>query len=152
MQKRTLFGLVMTIIALGVMLWMKNFYVSGEIIKTAVKKDSLLDKPYILCKEAWVTGFDWVMIRDENDNEVYAFCNIIGPTPYTELPLRYEFSMAHNIFVFYVLERNEYYSEAMKENCVEYIVGGWDILYPIKHGNIFGVLRQNKYITTDDIN
>lgn len=141
---------LMIVTICGVFLWMKNSVSTEEIIKTSVTKKEISDKKYILCQRIRVTGFDWMVIQTEDGTKTREFCNIIGSDPYEELNLNYEFFMADNTFVFYVEERKAYYSEEMKLDMVEYVVTGWDVLYPVKHGDLSGFLKTNKHIIKSD--
>jgi len=137
---------IVIITIVGLILWMKNSVSSDEILKTAVREQELPDGEYILCKEARVTGFDWMVVHNGQGEKIQEFCKITGSNPFEEVPLSYEFSMAHNIFVFHVVEKKIFYSDEMKQDCVEYVVSGWDILYPVKHGGLSGFLKPNNHI------
>ena len=122
------------------------------ILKTSVKKSQLIGKSYILCKEAWVTGFNWILIRNEYGIITDKYCNVIGANPFEEFAFRYEFRLAKNTFIFYVEEKNVYYSKELAQNVTEYLVTGWDILYPVKHDDYFyGFFNKNRFITEDDV-
>ena len=135
----------------GVSIYMRNFYEPKDILRTAVKESELKNEKYILCQQKIVTGFHWLLIKNEDGEKVYEFINIVGPTP-GELKLRYEFEMAQNTFVFYVEEKRMVYSEATKQYEIEYVVTGWDVLYPVKHGDLllFDLFGSKKYITKKD--
>jgi hypothetical protein len=122
-----------------------------EILKTAVFKGDLREKNYIYCQPCSVTGFEWRLIGGNSMNARYDYCIVRGADPESIFNLKYEFMTAGNIFVFYVLEQKEYYSEILGEQCIEYIVDGWDVLYPVKHGSIFDGIIFSKHITIDDI-
>jgi len=134
----------------GASFYMKNIYTPETILKTAVTKNELFDKNYILCKAAATTGFAWRMVKDEDGKKTSIYCNIIGANPFDELNLHGEFGWADNTFVFYIEEKKMIYSEATKQDEVEYIVTGWDILYPIKHSNFVDLFSSKKYITSRD--
>ena len=152
MKKKLLyFTIAIFILIVGVIIFMNNFYTPTEILKTAVKGNELKNENYILCKEAWVTGFDWRMIRDEDGKKTSIFCNIIGANPFSELKLRYEFSLCDNTFIFYIEEKGMAYSEATNQDEIEYVVTGWDILYPIKHNDFIDFFSSKKYITSKDV-
>ena len=123
---------------------------ANQIVKEAVKKTSL-SGDYILCQRARTTGFDWHVTdagKIGNDGE---FCRIVGADPFRELSFHYEFFMADNTFVFYVESRREYYSEEMRQQIVEYTVSGWDILYPVRHAPVLGIVKSPKYILISDL-
>lgn len=148
------FCIMVLILAItGVSFYMKNIYTPEMILKTAVKESELVDKRYILCKEAVTTGFEWIMIRNEDGQKTQAYCNIIGAQPFVDYKLKYEFHLAYNTFIFYIEEKNMVYSEVTKQDEIEYVVTGWDILYPVKHSEsfVFDIFRTKKYITEDDL-
>jgi len=45
------------------------------------------------------------------------------------------------------------YSEATQQDETEYVVTGWDILYPVKHSDffVFDLFRTRRYITENDL-
>lgn len=119
-------------------------------LKTAIRHKDIRGSKYILCKSVLVTGYDWIAIEDENGKMTPTYCKITGANPQGDLKLNYEFMTADNTYVFYITEKKEYYSEELKENCVEYVVSGWDILYPIKREPLSGFLLPRKYFTLKD--
>ena len=142
----TAIALVVTVI--GASVYMKNFYVPETVLKTAVKESELPANSYILCKVERTTGFDWLLLKNEHGDKTNELCNISGASPFADFRFRYEFEMSGSTFVFYVEEKRMVYSEATGQDEVEYIVTGWDILYPVKHeGIIFGLFMPNRYIT-----
>lgn len=145
------FVITVLIFVLRASFYMKNFHTPQTIIKTAIKENEITDKSYILCQEARTTGFDWVLIKNEGGEKISEYCNIVGASPFSDLNFRHEFSMAKNTFIFYVEEKRMTYSEATKQDEIEYVVTGWDIKYPVKHGDLFAFFRTNKYITEIDI-
>lgn len=117
------------------------------IIKEAVHMDYPGDN-VIWCKPIKTTGFDWeVVAGDEN-----RCCNIKGPDPMNDIPFKYDFEISDNIYIFYVKEKTydpEYFVGG--EN-LEYTVSGWDILYPVKRGNmITGIFKSQRYILKSDL-
>ena len=134
----------------GVSVYMKIFHVPESIIRTAVREKEVTDGNYILCKRTVTTGFDWALIRDEYGNASNEVCNIVGANPFYELNLKADFVFSENIYVFYIEEKNTYYSEEMKMDMLEYVVTGWDILYPVKHGGL-NLFSPRKYITDKDL-
>lgn len=146
-------GFVMTIfliIVAAVFMYVRYVQGSVQITRTAVFKDDI-DVPYILCKHERVTGFDWRIVDGNANNGTDIYCNINGADPFSELNLKYDFRIAGNTYVFYVTNRTEYYDKDLKETAVEYTVSGWDILYPVRHGTIFGLLMSHKYIVESDL-
>ena len=135
----------------GVSFYMKNIHTPETILKTAVKKNELSDKNYILCKTAVTTGFEWLMIKDEEGKKTSIFCNIIGASPFDELNFISGFAWADNTFIFYIEEKKMVYSEATKQDEPEYVVTGWDMLYPVKR-EFIDLFSPKKYITTKDVN
>ena len=129
---------------------MRNIYEPKDIQRSAVKENQLIGKRYILCNAERVTGFDWLLVKDENGNSVNELCNISGVNLFEELPIKYELEMA-NTFVFYVAEKRMVFSEALGQDAIEYVVTGWDILYPIKRGNPLDLFSTKKYISEDDL-
>jgi len=154
MKKRMLYLiLIVIIITAGAIFFMKNLHTPGNAIKAAVVESELYGQDYILCKRARVTGFDWILIKNEDGKKTHEYCNIIGPTPFRELKLEHEFVMANNTFVFYIEEKREYYSEELSVVVLEYVVTGWDVLYPVKHSDffLFDLFGSKKYITENDL-
>jgi hypothetical protein len=131
---------------------MKNIYTPEEILKTAVKKSKfnvLTDKKYILCERIVATGFDWFMIQDEYGEKSTTACIIIGVDPFRELNLNTDFIFGDNKYIFYIKEKNTYYSDEMRMEILEYVVTDWDILYPIKR-SFLDFFASKKYITAKD--
>ena len=151
MKEKLMYAIKIFVVIAGALIFMQNFYIPREILKTAVKENKLKSEKYILCKQYRVTGFDWLLIKDEEGEKVHELINIVGPTP-GELGLKYEFEIAYNTFVFYVKEKKMVYSEATRQDEIEYVATGWDILYPVKHGNFPNIISSNKYITSKDVN
>lgn len=164
MRKKIIIGFssLLTLLSLSVivlLLWSNGvidmFILSqDEIIKESITIDeaNLREQPYIICKPVRTTGFDWLMVQDEDKNENIKYVIINGTDPMNELKAGYEFSVTPNRFIFYVVEKNERYSEMLYEH-IEYVVDGWDILYPVSHGGIiydlFGL--HPRYIIQADL-
>lgn len=148
--KRIVLILVIVLILLSCFLARECLVPQEKIVKSAVRMNEIKGE-YILCRRIKTTGFNWY-VTDANClyNEC-GYCQILGANPFLELPLSYDFFMADNTFVFYVESRREYYSEEMRENVIEYTVSGWDVLYPVKHEAVFGILKSPKYILTSDL-
>ena len=117
-----------------------------EIVKEAVTTRDLRGKDYIICKWARVTGYNYTLVKDENGKRAKKYIIVSGVD--VESKLSYEFLTAGNSFVFYVVEKKEYYSEELGEHCIEYIVDSWDVLYPVKHESV--VTTIPKYILISD--
>lgn len=149
MRKKTIIS-IFILFSISVIFCLRFFNNTAPILKTAITKKDIIKMKYILCKRIKTTGFDWVVIQDKEGNKVDEVCNIIGSDPFEELNLSYDFFMGDNTFIFYIEDRREYYSKELKQNCVEYHATGWDILYPIKHGRITGILESRWYITQND--
>jgi hypothetical protein len=91
------------------------------------------------------------MVKDEDGNKTYTHCNIVGTDPFNELNLNTDIIFAKNIYIFYIEEKNMVYSEATKQDEIEYSVKEWDILYPIRRNTPLALFNSNKYITEKDI-
>lgn len=151
MRKNVYIVIGVLALILGVLFYMRNLNIPKTMLITAVKEHELSGESYILCKRARTTGFDWIIVRNENGEKAYELCNIIGPNPFVELELSYEFAMANNTYIFYIEEKKVYYSEETKQDTTEYRVTGWDILYPVKHSDVPILFGTKKYITKSDI-
>ena len=133
-------------------MYIGTVHVPDGVIREAVKERNLTGRSYVLCKRERVTGFDWLMIRNENGNKVYEYINIVGPTPW-DLGLYHGFVQSNNTYVFYVEERRVVYSEAVLGGSFEYVVLDWDILYPVRREffPIDMLFQTWRYITKDDL-
>ena len=129
---------------------MKNINTPEGVIKTALTERELQDKNYILCIRTASTGFDWIMIKDENGSKTYELCNVVGASPFTELNLNADFIFADNTYIFYIVERKTVFSAVTNQDEAEFIAAGWDILYPVKHG-FPHFFSSKKYITEKDL-
>ena len=143
-------GLVL-LIASFALFYLKMAYIPNDYVKKAVQQSEILESSYIFCKRARITGFDWQLVKNEYGNESNVFINIVGTSPFEDLEFSHEFVMSDNTYIFYIEERRDYYSEELKQDCVEYIVTGWDILYPVKHATLLGMFEPNTCITERDI-
>jgi len=132
----------------GVYLFFAHFHTPENIIREALKENALTERRYILCQLHRVTGFDWVLVQDENGEEVYDFIYITGANPIAEHKLSYEFEMGRNTYIFYVEEKNEGHLDYLGLETTEYIVSGWDILYPVRRVTF---ISPRRYITLADI-
>ena len=130
---------------------MTNINTPSTILKTAVKENEIAEKNYIICKRVVTTGFDWVIIKDEDGNKkTYEHCNIFGADPFNELNLNTDFIFGDNMYIFYVDERFMYNDGALSDDILGFNVIGWDILYPIKRN--LNPFASKKYITIRDVN
>ena len=145
------FIIVLALIITGVSHYMKRIYIPKTVLRTAIKESELVDKKYILCKEAVTTGFKWIMVKDEDGQQTQTYCNVVGAQPFVDFKLKHEFRLAYNTFVFYVEEIMMVYSEATKQEEPQYIVTGWDILYPVKHNSFIDLISSKRYITENDL-
>lgn len=152
-MKKLILVLISSLIAIGLVLlgvrfYIANVYTPGNILRVARKESELAEGSYILCQPARVTGFSWLLIQNENGEEVQELINITGADPFIELNLSYEFRMGRNTFIFYIEERIDGFSEEMGLGTVEYVVTDWDILYPVKRVTFFSPRR---YIIETDM-
>jgi hypothetical protein len=148
-MKKALIIMVIILAITFIIIYIRYIRVPDYILKTAVTRSSLPDKDYIICQREMVTGFDWVVIADNNGKK-NEYCNIVGANPYDELDLNDSIILADNSYIFYVVEKRQHYSEKMQQDIIEYVVSGWDIQYPVKHGSPFDVFISPKYITQND--
>lgn len=140
-------GMVILLLVLaGRYVWMPD-----SVVKTAIKENEL-EGIYILCVRERITGFDWRIVSENDLGAKNDLCNISGPSPFDDLDLKHDFVIADNTYIFHVVERNEVYSDELGEMITEYVVSGWDILYPVRHEVIFGLLKSPKYILESDLN
>lgn len=146
-----MFSCLLAIICAG-LYWIKDIYINEPTIKQAITKNELKDlgKDYIICERIRTTGYDWCVVGSNNIDNINEYCNIKDVDPFSELDLEYEFVISNNKYVFYVDEKTTYYSEEMHQQCVEYAVSGWDILYPIKREEIFDFFKTSRYIVESD--
>jgi len=119
--------------------------INDDIAKTAVKRRELGGKEYIICKWEATTGYNYQLIRDENGRRSRKYCLVNGPNP--EIEATYDFLIADNKYVLYVVEKKDYIFEG--ENSVEYIVDGWDVLYPVKRDTLINIAP--KYVLMGDL-
>jgi len=116
-----------------------------EIIKKTVKNRDLIGKKYIVCKWVRTTGYNYQLIRDENGIRRFnTYCKVTGISPEDELI--YEMLISNNTYILYVVEKRQY--KEMKG--IEYIVDGWDVLYPAKRDELFNF--SSEYILKNDLN
>jgi hypothetical protein len=148
---RTLIGMFFILVILFIVSNLPAFIRPSEVLKAAILKNALGGQNYILAQPCSVTGYEWRLAGGTGANNAFNYCIVKGENPESELNLKYEFMTAGNTFVFYVLEQEEYYSDVLGEQCVEYTVEGWDILFPVKHGSVFDGFSFSKHITVADI-
>ena len=104
---------------------------SPQVYKVAVKEDEIDSDSFIICRLGLTTGYDWLLLQDENgDRSPEEPCLISGPDPFLDHGLKMEFY--NNRFVFYVTDKRVFFNEELGEMSTEYTVGGWDVLYPVK--------------------
>ena len=138
--------IVINIIAFDGIILFPESVEPDEIHKEAVFCKNLKNESFIICKWVRITGFNFGLIKNEYGMSVREYVVVSGID--IESELSYEFLTAGNSFVFYVVEKREYFSEELGENCTEYIVSGWDVLYPVKHNS--PLTRVPKYILKND--
>lgn len=119
---------------------------NAAIIKNALHYNDLKDKKYIICKYERVTGYNYELIN-ENGKRVHKYCRLKGVELGSELS--YDFLISGNNFIFYVVEKKQYYDEELGEEVTEYIVDGWDILYPVNRDSLFNFTP--KYVIKNDL-
>jgi len=112
---------------------------SDEIAKTAVKRNELIGKNYIICEWVRTTGYNYRLIQDEKGRRTNELCMVEGQNPENEV--NYDFLIAHNKYVLYVVEKKPYSFDG--EISVKYVVEGWDVLYPVKRDSLFIISPKN---------
>ncbi|MDO4788551.1 MAG: hypothetical protein Q4A19_05285 [Johnsonella sp.] len=144
--------IVIFILVICIFNLLRRVFVLEPIIKTAIRREDIKGK-YIVCKSVRTTGFDWYVTEATEGLRSKAYCNIVGPIPW-DYSLPYEFEISSNLFVFYVDEQREYYSEEIREEMLEYMVSGWDIIYPVHRDGYSGIeflVKSPKYILESDL-
>ena len=118
------------------------------IIKPTVIESFLEGKEYIVCREVLVSGAEWVMIQDENGNDVYKYIDLRGLENLENLP---RYIDTNNKYVFYFNNKfisDDYFGEPI----LTYNVTDWDIIFPIKRGDrISGIFESGGFVTLNDI-
>jgi len=114
--------------------------INDEIAMTAVRRRELRGKNYIVCKWEAITGYNYQLIRDENGRRTNKLCLITGSSPESEII--YDLLISNNTYVLYVVEKKPYHFDG--EIGVEYVVDGWDVLYPVKRDSLFNI--SPKYV------
>ena len=140
--------------------YLRNFHVVGNwfymvesrgdlqitiVLKKALKKSDLVGKEHIICELE--RGVDYFLVRDENGEETYTYCIVTGVDLQGELSS--QFLNAGNSFIFYVIDKTQFYDSERSQDTTEYIVDGWDVLYPVKHGESGETLKE--YICESDL-
>ena len=110
------------------------------IVKEALKIDDLAGKEYIICELE--EGIDYYLVRDENGDDTYQYCMVTGVDLQSEL--KSSFLAAGNRFILYVVDKKQFFDAESGEDITEYIVDGWDVLYPVKNGKA-GILGDYVY-------
>ena len=85
--------IVVGLITLGVRFYIANLHTPENIVRVAREESELVEGSYILSQLHRVTGFDWLLIQNENGEKVQEHINIIGSDPFVELELNYDFEM-----------------------------------------------------------
>jgi len=106
---------------------------NDEIVKRAVRKIDLTGEKYIVGKYVAITGYNYRLVRNEEGMFSRKLVRVTGLGILPEHEVNYDFLTAGNSFVLYVTEKKEYYDEELGEKIVEYVVCGWNVLYPVKH-------------------
>ena len=102
----------------------------SEIVKKTVTIKDIKKREYIICRGVSITGYNYSLVRDENGKMQHnKFCLVSGTIP--ENVLSYDY-YSLNTYVCYVTDKKQYYSDIVGEELTEYIVDGWDVLYPSK--------------------
>lgn len=128
----------------------KNAYSPDNILRKAIKQNQILGEDYILCQRARTTGFDWIVIMDENGNIEHELCNVTGTNPFSEYNFKHEFVMADNTYVFYIDNVEVVFSQETGESSKLYHAVEWDILYPVKREGIIDIFNSKNYIHLND--
>lgn len=121
--------------------------------KVAISEKTIKNEPYIICNETLVTGFEWVMLTDEEGQEYTPFKYVVLKGEALEnVP---SFASAaeggdENVFVFYIKGKQIEYDDVRGEHLV-YFVDDWDIIYPVKRIRLFSFLESRRYITYNDL-
>ena len=121
--------------------------------RRALRRTDLKDKEYIICKYVATTGYNFELIQDENGKRtpwfiVKRLCRVTGSGFVGAVT--YDFLISGNSIIFYVVEKKQYYDPDMMENVIEYVVDGWDVLYPVKRDTMFNAAP--KYVLKSDLN
>lgn len=142
------------ILLIGYVLWNIFFYKAliipfgtvnkDEIVKRTLHKHEI-ENEYIIGNWVAQTGYDYRLIRNEKGEFSRKLVRVTGVTP----KVTYEF-LTINTFILYVEEKKEYYDTELGENVVEYVVNGWDVLYPAKHDDT-PITSIPKYVLKRDI-
>ena len=119
-------------------------------VKEAVFPWEIEDRPYVICQPVLTTGFEWFMTVDGEGEDDGGYCVITGANPTAELGLNYPFCVSKNNYIFYVEEKKEYCLEGDDGVYTEYIVSGWDILYPVRHESVLDLLPLSGHILQSD--
>jgi hypothetical protein len=109
-------------------------------IKLAVKKQTLKDKEYLICKKVTTTGFEWIAVEG-----TYSFCGYVrleGKVPLEEYRNFYP-SVRCNQFVCYGNVIGEDIFDGDKY--LIFNVERWDVLYPVQRESFIPKFMQPKY-------
>ena len=124
-----------------------------EIYKSTVKRSDLKDETYIICRKGPVGWGHYSLIQDENGKRKIPFIErpvfVTGDVGYGGI-LDFDFQFFNEHYVFYVVEKKVRYCPLEGKELPEYIVDGWDILYPAKRLDLFETAPS--YILKSDLN
>ena len=134
----------------GALFYLHNIHTPRTILRTALSEKHLYGKSYILCTVERTTGFDWIVIKNENGEKTSEMCNVSGINPFEELTLNYDLKMS-NIFIFYIVEKKMVYNRAIDGESIEYVASGWDILYPVRRNPFSDLFSPRRFITVADL-
>ena len=117
-----------------------------EVARIAVNKREVTGRQHIICTWERTTGFNYMLVQDENGVRTNSFCRVTGVE--LERELSYQFLISGNHFVFYVVEKKQYYDYDLGDVVTEYIVDDWDVLYPVRRQSLFNTAPR--YILYSD--
>jgi len=105
--------------------------------KYAVKREDLLNsnEAYYLVEWVRTTGIEWMIVGDQTGLYSEAkYAMLIGEVP--DIVSNYSIATARNTYVCYGEYIGEKENTILGETLSEYIMIGWDILYPIKRNTV----------------
>jgi len=114
---------------------------NDEISKKAVTLKEIKGRDYIICKWTRVTGFNYKLLKDENGKKVNDYCFVTGLNPENEL--KYEVLTSSNTYILYIVEKKKYHSIIIDDILTEYVVDGWDVLYPVRRETLFNSVPKH---------
>ena len=114
---------------------------SRQGVKRAVTRYGFKDRDYVICNYTKTTGYQWIAVEGSYEGFNKHYCRLDTSSIYPSLAFDYDFMRGtNNRFVFYFTEIREYHDAFLDEMVTEYIIDDWDILFPVTHGNIRGML------------